>query len=180
MAIAVSNRYARALADVVSESGADYRGMLRELQSFAVVYQQSGDLREVLETPAVAVEQKIKVVNAIAKRLGASKLAGNFLRVLVRNYRIRLLEEICAAFLRIANERLGVVQVRVFSATSLSPAEQQTLRDRFGAVTRKQVEMEFQLDTELLGGVLAQIQSTVYDGSVRGQLDRIREELLSK
>jgi len=177
MAIAVSNRYARALADVVGESGGDYRGILRELGNFLALYRQSAELREVLETPAVPLEKKVKVLDAIVARLGASKLATNFLRVLVRNYRIRLLGEINAAFLRIAYERLGVVQVEVFSATDLSPAEQQALRARFQEVTRKQVELEFHLDAGLLGGIVAQIQSTVYDGSVRGQLNRIREEL---
>ncbi|MGD0694038.1 MAG: ATP synthase F1 subunit delta [Terriglobia bacterium] len=180
MAIAVANRYARALADVVSESGADYRGVLGELQNFLAVYRQSPELREVLETPAIPLEKKIKVLDAVLTRLGAAKLAANFLRVLVRNYRIRSLEEISLAFLKIANERLGVVQVKVFSVASLSDAEQQALRSRFGDVTGKQVEMEFHVDEALLGGIWAQIQSTVYDGSVRGQLNRIREELVNK
>jgi len=179
MAIAVANRYARALADVVSETG-DYRTVLRELESFLAAYRESPELREVFDTPAIPLEPKIKVLEAILARLAVSKVTGNFLRVLVRNYRISLLAEVCAAFLKITNERLGVVQVRVLSATSLSEAEQQALRARFQEVTRKQVEMEFHLDEEILGGILAQIQSTVYDGSVRGHLTRMREQLISR
>jgi F-type H+-transporting ATPase subunit delta len=179
VAIAVANRYARALADVVSETG-DYRAVYRELQPFLAAYQQSPELREVFETPAVSREKKVDVLDAILARLGVSTVAGNFLRVLVKNYRIGLLSQICAAFLRIANERLGVVQVSLISASSLSEPEQQALRARFQEVTRKQVEMEFHLDEELLGGILAQIQSTVYDGSVRGHLAQIREQLVNK
>ena len=179
MAIAVANRYARALADVVSETG-DYRAVYRELQTFLAAYQQSPELREVFETPAIPRENKIDILDALLTRLEVSTVAGNFLRVLVKNYRIGLLSQVCPAFLRIANERLGVVQVSVTSASSLPEPEQQALRARFQEVTRKQVEMEFHLDEELLGGILAQIQSTVYDGSVRGHLARMREQLVNK
>ena len=177
MAMAVSNRYARALAEVVSQGG-DFRVVLGELENFLATYQESGDLREVFDTPAIPLPKKIKVLEAILGRIGVSKVAASFLRVLVTNYRISLLGEIAPAFLKIANDRLGVVQVKVLSATSLSDAEQEALRARFQEVTRKQVDMEFGLDGELLGGILAQIQSTIYDGSVRGHLERIREQLM--
>lgn len=179
MAIAVANRYARALADVVSQGG-DYRAVLGELKNFLASYQESVDLREVFDTPAVSLEKKVKVLDAILARLGVSKVTASFLRVLITNYRIGVLGEICAAFNKIANERLGVVEVEVLSATGLSEAEQQALRARFEAVTRKKVAMEFSLDGGLLGGILARIQSTVYDGSVRGNLERIREQLLKR
>ena len=179
MAIPVANRYARALADVLSQGG-DYRAVLGELRNFLSSYQESADLREVFDTPAISLEKKLKVLEAILARLGVSKVTASFLRVLVTNYRIGLLAETCAAFNRIANERLGVVEVKVLSATGLSEAEQQALRARFEAVTRKKVAMEFGLDGGLLGGILARIQSTVYDGSVRGNLERIREQLLKR
>lgn len=179
MAIAVANRYARALADVVSQGG-DYRAVLGELKNFHAAYQESADLRDVFDTPAVSLEKKVKVLEAILARLEVSKVTASFLRVLVTNYRIGMLGDICTAFARIANERLGVVEVKVLSATSLSEAEQQSLRARFEEVTRKQVAMEFSQDGGLLGGILARIQSTVYDGSVRGNLERIREQLLKR
>ena len=97
--------------------------------------------------------------------------------MLGQNYRMNLLEEICRAFHKLANDRLGVVEVKVVSAAGLSETERQALRARFIDLTGKEVEFDFRLDRELLGGVLAQIGSTVYDGSVRGQLDRIRERL---
>jgi F-type H+-transporting ATPase subunit delta len=179
VAIAVANRYARALADVVSQAG-DYRLVQSELENFLKAYRESSDLREVFDTPAIALEKKIKVLEAVLARIGVSRVTGSFLRVLVTNYRVGLLGEICAAFVKIANDRLGVVQVKVFSATDLSEPEKQALRSRFRDVTRREVEMEFGAERELLGGILAQIQSTVYDGSVRGHLDRIREELTKK
>lgn len=179
MSMAVANRYARALADVVEAQG-DYRALGRELADFSAAYHASPELREVFETPAVTLDAKIKVLDAILARLGASRPASNFLRVLVTRFRMSLLEEIRAAYERIVNDRLGIVEVSVFSASELTEDTRQLLRARFQQVTRKQVRMDFQLRENLLGGILAQIRSTVYDGSVRGHLDRIREKLIAR
>jgi F-type H+-transporting ATPase subunit delta len=177
--IAVAGRYARALADVVEPQG-DYRAVERELADFAAAYRASPELREVFETPAVALDGKIKVLDAILARMGASRPASNFLRVLVSHFRLPLLDEIREAFAKIVNDRMGIVEVNVYSASALSQEARQTLRSQFERVTRKQVEMDFQLRENLLGGILAQIRSTVYDGTVRGQLDRIREKLTGR
>jgi len=175
MKMAVSNRYARALADVAGRG--DYRRVGRELEDFTAVYGESAELRELFDTPAVPLAEKIKVVEAIAGRLGAAQVTTNFLRVLAANYRMGLLREICQTFRRIANERLGVVEVKIISAGDLSDAERQALRARFSELTGKQVEFDFRRDQELVGGILAQIGSVIYDGSVRGQLERIRRGL---
>ncbi len=177
MAVAVANRYARALADIVAPTG-KYRPVLRELEDFAGAYRESADLREFFDNPAVALSEKRKVLEALLSRLAASQLTRNFLRVVLANYRMRLVQEIREAFRKITNDRLGIAQVKVFSASRLSEAEREALRERFARLTQKQVEVEFHVNPALLGGILAQIGSTVYDGSVRGQLDRLRERLV--
>ncbi len=178
MPMAIASRYARALADVVGRTG-EYRRVLSELEDFDAVYRESAELREVFETPAIPLPQKIKVLEAILVRLGSSSATSNFFRVLVAHYRMRLLREICPAFLKIVNERLGIVRVKVFSASNISEAERQVLRFRFGELTRQQVELEFHLNPDLLGGIVAQVESTVYDGSVRGNLQSIRQQLMA-
>ncbi len=175
---AVANRYARALADVVASTG-NYRAVQAELEAFAEVYRASTELREVFETPAVPPAQKMKVLDALLARLGTSHTTSNFFRVLVKNYRLAMLELIREAFARLANDRLGVVQVKIVSAAPLSEAERAALRERFRQVTGREVVMEFAEDAQLLGGLLAQVRSTVYDGSVRGRLDRIRQNLIA-
>ena len=179
MPMAVANRYARALADVVASTG-EYRQVLEELVEFSAVYRQSTELREVCETPAVPLPQKTKVLEAILERVGALPVTRNFLRVLLAHYRMALLEEVIQAFRKITNDRLGIVQVKVSSAADLSEAERAALRARFEEMTRKQAELEFHLDGRLIGGLLAQIGSTVYDGSVRGHLERLREQLMTR
>jgi F-type H+-transporting ATPase subunit delta len=177
MAIAVANRYARALADVVARTG-DYRAVVRELEDFVGVYRESVELRDLFETPAVSLGEKARVLEVILARLGISKTSANFLRVVLRNYRMKVLEEMVQAFRKIANQRLGVVQVNVFSAETLGDTQRQAVSARFGEVTGKRVEVEFHEQAELLGGIVAQIGSTVYDGSVRGHLQRIRQRLM--
>jgi F-type H+-transporting ATPase subunit delta len=178
MPMVVANRYARALADVVART-ANYRQVLQDLEDFYAAYLESADLRGVCETPAVPLPQKIKVLEAILERAGASPVTVNFLRVLLGHYRMALLGEVVEAFRKIANDRLGIVQVRVSSAADLSDAERESLRARFGELTRKQVELEFHLNPVLLGGIVAQIGSTLYDGSVRGHLERLREQFMA-
>ncbi len=178
MSMVVAGRYARALADVAGPKG-DFRAVERELGEFAEIYRGSADFRQLLETPAVTLDRKMRVLEAILARLGTSPMTSNFLHVLVRNFRAALIEEILQAFSKIVNDRLGVVEVRVYSATGLSEEVRRDLRERFERVTNKRVEMDFQLDQKLLGGILAQVRSTVYDGSVRGHLERIREKLMT-
>lgn len=179
MPILIAGRYARALADVVGQTG-NIRRVLDELRSFAAAYRESAELREVLEAPAVPLPEKIKLLDAIQARLGASAATTNFLRVLASNFRMKLLAEILPAFTRIAYDQMGIVQVRIYSATDLSGDEREKLTTRFRELTRREVEMEFNRQEDLIGGILAQIQSTVYDGSVRGRLERMRGQLMAR
>jgi F-type H+-transporting ATPase subunit delta len=178
VSMAIAGRYARALADVAGTKG-DFRPIQRELTEFAAAYRGSADFRQLLETPAVTLDRKLRVLEAILARLGTSPVMSNFLHVLVAHFRVGMIDEILQAFARIVNDRMGVVEVKVYSASDLSEDVRRGLRERFEQVTQKRVEMDFELDDKLLGGILAQVRSTVYDGSVRGHLDRIREKLMA-
>lgn len=174
---AVAQRYARALAEVVGPNG-DYVRASQELASLAGVYAESAELREVFDSPAVRPEQKLGVLNAILARLEISHLTANFVRVLLAHYRIPLIDEIRAAFQALADSAMGIEEVQVTSAAPLSEDEQKALAGRFRDITKKRVEMHYAVDPSLLGGVVAQIKSVIYDGSVRGSLDRIREQIV--
>ena len=177
MSMNVANRYARALSEVLGPQG-DFGKALSELQDFATVSRESAGLREVMESPAVPPPDKLRVLNAILERMGISKTVANFLRVLLENYRMNLVQETVGAFRKVADDHEGLIRVKVLSATGLTDAERQALRQRFERLTQKKVECEFSIDSALIGGVVAQAGSTVYDGSVRGQLERVRRRLL--
>lgn len=176
MSEAIAARYARALVEVIGPEG-DYRRVSQELDDFVAVYKESSELREVLQSPVVIPEQKLKVIQAILSRLKASQVTANFLRVLTTHYRTNLLGEIRLSFEKMIHERLGIVRMQVVSAAPLSDEQQSVLRERFGKLMHKTVEIEYQIDPDLLGGVRTQIKSVVYDGTVRGYLHRIREQL---
>jgi F-type H+-transporting ATPase subunit delta len=173
---AIAQRYARALVEVIGPQG-DYLRVSRELEAFASAYNESAELRQALDSPAVTPDQKVNVIKAILSRLGASPVIANFLRVLMVHYRINLLDEIRQAFQDIVDARLGIVKMRVTSAAPLTTEQRAALRERFAELTQKTVEIEYEMDPQLLGGLLTQIKSTVYDGSVRGYLQRIREQM---
>ena len=178
MSMAIASRYARALADVLGPVG-DFGAMQRELEDFAGIWRESDDLRQVLVSPTIPVEQKRSVLDSVIQKLGLSVTAGNFLRVLLVNYRMPLLEEVLEAFQKAANERLGIVEVQLSCAHDLTPEEQEALRGKFAELTGKSVEMKFRREEKLLGGVQARVGSTIYDGSAQGYLDRLRGQLAS-
>jgi F-type H+-transporting ATPase subunit delta len=176
MSMVVANRYARALADVIGPSG-DYRKTLTELEAFLAVYRESLELREVCETPAIDMAKKLSVLKAIAAKMGTSHITLNFLQVLMSHYRFPMLEEVVQAFRNVAYSRMGIVRVSIASASPLTDAERQLLQGRFSQLTHMQSELEFHHDPDLIGGLVAQVGSTVYDGSIRGSLERIEQRL---
>jgi len=179
MPTVIANRYARALSDVVAPTR-KFREVLSELEDFGAAYRQSLEFREVCDTPAVGMAQKLSVLQALAAKMGTSHVTLNFLRVLMSHYRMPLLDETIQAFRSLVYLRLGIVRVKISSAANLSPDEQRLLQARFNELTQKQSELEFHLDPALIGGLVAQIGSTVFDGSIRGSLDRLRGQLLAQ
>lgn len=176
MSFAIARRYAIALADVLRPTR-NYAGALEELETYRGIWLESADLREVFESPVVSPADKQRVLDAILVRLGTSHTVTNFLRVLLAHFRMGMLEEVVQAYRKVVNQRLGVVEVKIAYARDLSEQERTALRERFTQVTGQKAEVDFRRDEELLGGVLAQVGSVVYDGSVRGSLERLRQSL---
>ena len=172
----IANRYAAALADVaVERKSAD--AFRRELASFAEAYASSHDLREFLHTPAVSREAKHAVIDKLAERLSLSDGIRNFIYILADNRRIASLPEISAAFDADLNTREGIAEAAVTSARELSAAEKKEIVTALERKTGKRIEAQFALDAALLGGAVVQIGSTIYDGSIREQLNRLRAQL---
>jgi len=174
---AVAGRYARAFADVVSEHKLDAASTVAELREIAALVSGHAELRNVLENPAVEQKQKLGLLDALVKRLRAGKLLRNFVAVLIDHKRIGQIGEIAEQFRQDLDERMGIADARVSSARVLTAAEKKSLEQRLAAVTGKTVRATYSEDSELLGGAVVRIGSTVYDGSVRGQLQRLKEEI---
>jgi F-type H+-transporting ATPase subunit delta len=175
----LADRYADALADVAVQKQL-IEQVRQELADFLAMVRQSPDLTPLLENPAVQKASKRGVVTALVAQMGASQTLRNFLCVVVDRGRTRLLPEIQIAFDKQIDERRGIVRAEVSSAKELPEQEKAELRATLTKLTGKQVEAQYRLDPALLAGTVVRIGSTIYDGSVRTQLERLRERLASQ
>lgn len=174
---AIALPYARAFADVVFEDRLNAQDVQRQLDSFVATWWESDDLREVFLDPSIPVEQKVAVLDKLNARLGMGTQARNFFAVLIQHDRMNVLDDVLAEYRKVVNERLGISEVRVTSARPLEAEERRGIEQKVAALTGTQVHATYQEDRSLLGGVVVRIGSTVYDGSVKGRLDRLREQL---
>jgi F-type H+-transporting ATPase subunit delta len=171
---AIASRYARALADVVTERKLTADSVIAGLDSITDVFKGSAELRTLFENPAVPPDQKLRLIDALSSRLSVPREVRNFLAVLIDKRRIGLLPEISQQFKVEINERLGFADAEVISARELGSDERTQIERQLSNVTGKKVRARYSKDATLLGGVLVKVGSTVYDGSVRGQLERMR------
>lgn len=176
---AVLGRYARAYAEVVIEHKLSPEKTIAEFEQIAQLVNGSRELRNVLLNPAVPQEQKLHLLDAIVQRLGASKMLRNFLAVLIDHRRIGELGDLVEQFRQELNRRMGIAEARVSSVRELSAAEKKALEQQLAEITGKTVRATYSEDSGLLGGVVVRVGSTIYDGSVHGRLQRMREEIAS-
>ena len=181
----VVGTYARAFADVVfsdiektGSSHLDPARALQELHSIEALLKESDQLRRVLENPAIPGDRKRAVLDAITARLGTTRQVRNFVAVLTDHRRLPLFSEILKQLERELNDRQGFAEAQISSARQLSDPEKQMLETEITRMTGKIVRARYEQDSSLLGGAVVQVGSTIYDGSVKGQLDRIREQLV--
>jgi F-type H+-transporting ATPase subunit delta len=173
----VTNTYARAFTDVVIAKHLDAAKTLSEAQQIAGLVRSSKDLREVWDNPVVPVEQKRAVLDQIVQRTGISRPVRNFFAVIIDHGRGRFLAEIVAQFAQQLNQRMGFAEAGVTTARELSSEERTQLESDLARVTGKNIRATYSRDEAILGGAIARVGSTVYDGSVKGQLERLREQL---
>jgi F-type H+-transporting ATPase subunit delta len=178
---AVAARYANALADVVTAGNSPLgpQDAVSELRAFEAVLKESAELQNALITPAVPGSRKKAVVGRIADTLKLSRIVRNFLFVLVDHRRIASYSDVVDAFELIVDERLGFARAEVSSATELSDSLRSSLNSELERLTGKRIRMRFAVDESLIGGVVARIGSTVYDGSVRGRLASLERRLVA-
>ncbi|HEY3039767.1 MAG TPA: ATP synthase F1 subunit delta [Pyrinomonadaceae bacterium] len=173
---AVARRYASALADVIIELGEE-APVQQELAAWEEMIIGSGPLLEAFSNPTVAYQQKAKVLDELIGRTKVRPTTANFLRILLRNQRLAELPQVNAKLAQILDERSGVVSAKVISARPVSERIKTSLEEKLAQLTGKRIRLSFDTDETLIGGIVTRIGSTIYDGSVRNQLERLGEEL---
>jgi F-type H+-transporting ATPase subunit delta len=181
----VVGTYARAFADVVFADAAktgsghlDPARALEELHGIEALLKESGHLRRVLENPSIPGNSKRAVIDAITARMGTTPQVRNFVLVITDHRRLPLFSEILKQLERELNERQGLAEAQIGSARPLTDPEKQVLESGIAKLTGKTVRARYEQDSSLLGGAVVQVGSTIYDGSVKGQLERIKEQLV--
>lgn len=175
---AVLGRYARAYAEVAVKNKLNPEKTVAEFQQMADAVNGSRELRNVLQNPSVSREQKHKLLDSIIKHIGATKTLRNFLAVLIDHRRIGSIGDLLEQFKRELDRRLGIADAKVSSVRELSLAEKKSLEQQLAAITGKTVRATYSQNASLLGGVWVRVGSTIYDGSVHGRLQRMRQELV--
>jgi F-type H+-transporting ATPase subunit delta len=175
----VASTYARAFADVVLDAHLDANQAIGGLREIARLLHESADLRRVWENPAVPADQKRKLLDAIVQREGLERHVRNLIAVLIDHRRIPFLERITEQLEKELDARLGFAEADITSMRELGDNEKRSLEAQVQKLTGKKVRAKFKLDASLLGGAVVRVGSTIYDGSVKGQLERIKEAISS-
>ena len=174
----IARRYSTALADAVLKTG-DADGVRTELEIVGTLFRDNTELRGVFDNPAINHTNKEKVLDALIAKLKPSKTTSNFFRVLLQNGRLTAVSEINDRFGSILEERSGLVSAEITSARELPATEKAEFEKNLQKITGKKVNINYNIDKNLIGGVVTRIGSTVYDGSVRTKLDTLKEQLVN-
>jgi F-type H+-transporting ATPase subunit delta len=172
----IARRYATALADVAIDRNEE-REVQRELDQWASMIEAHPQLKEVFDNPTIVYDHKRKVVEDLIARTRVRETTASFLRVLLRNQRLSQLRGVAARFGLILDERGGMVAAHVTTARPIPEELKSSLHETLAAATGRKVRLSFSTDESIIGGLVARIGSTIYDGSVQSQLDRLAAEM---
>lgn len=173
----VASIYARAFVEVVFHAHLDPDRAVSELRGIVALMNENDNLRRVWENPAIPAGQKHGLLDAIARSEGISQPVRNLVAVIIDHQRTRFLERIIRQLGKEIDERLGFAEAEVVSARELGEPEKRELESQVGKLTGKKVRAQYARDAALLGGAVVRVGSTIYDGSVLGQLNRIKEAI---
>ncbi len=172
----IARRYAKALVGLAQEQGLLERAGA-ELKALSELLGASSDLRALLYNPGIRRDFKQRVLGALMERLGACALTKGFLYLVLDKGRIRYLEAVAECYQELADERLGRARAAVRTARALTPEATQRLKARLSEISGKEVVLDIKEEPGLIGGLVAQMGSTVMDGSVKSHLAALKDLL---
>ena len=172
-------RYAAAFLDVVTAAKLDTAAIDRQLTDFLATWDASAELRTFFANPAIPAAQKVGFLDKLNTKLSLQKELRNLLAVLIDNGRIGHVSEVVQTYRRLLQKQLGIRPAEIVTARELGKEERDTLAAEVAKLVDARIEASFKLDKSILGGTVVRIGSTIYDGSVRGRLARLKEQLMA-
>ena len=175
-----ANRYAKALFDVALEEKADLAAIDTDLQSVVEMMKASPELEQASGFSSTTDAKRQALMESVSKAMTLTAPVTKMLVLLAKSGKLNLIPDLAVAYRERLLAHQNIVRAEVTSAAPLSPEKTKALEASLSQVTGKKVELSVSVDPELLGGVVARIGSTVYDGSVKTQLQRMRQELVEQ
>ncbi len=175
--VAFVSRYAQAFSDVVTDAKLDTAALDAQFSDFLATWEGSTELREYFENPAVAAQDKVGILDKLNAKLKLQKELRNLIAVLISNDRIAHVGEVASAWRSLLQQQEGIRPAEIVTARALDQNEQAALVAEIAKLAGSKIDPSFKLDATILGGTVVRIGSTVYDGSVRGRLERLRTVL---
>ena len=170
-------RYADAFASVAAEKNLDVKAARQQMRDFADTLAGSPKLLEVFADPSIEMGQKLSLLDALVERIGMYREVRNFLALIIEHERLGQIEQILNAYHQVADDDAGLVEAEVTSSRELSPHVKHEMEFEISKLALSRVNVTYKLDPSLIGGAVVRIGSTVYDGSVRGQLSQMKAAL---
>ncbi len=172
-------RYAHAFAEVAAAKNIDVAVAQQQMRDFADTLKGSPDLHEVLLNPSIPEDQKLRLLDAIAGKLGMFREVRNFIAVIMDHHRLASLDEILAEYDLVTDEGSGIAEAEITTSRPLNDEDRNTLEQQVAQLAGGRVRASYHEDAALLGGAIVRIGSTVYDGSVRAQLQQLKAKLIN-
>ena len=166
--IIVAERYAKAMIDVIK--GSSVNNIIAELKQISTTIEGSGELQKIFYNPSIAMKFKENILSQLLDRFKPDATVRKFIYLILNKNRIKLLEKIIFALENLSDKITNRARIRVKTAFKLDEKETETLKKRFADITKKDVILDIHIEPELIGGIIAQIESTVFDGSIKNQL----------
>ena len=173
------SRYAGAFQDVVISAKLNAFKIDQQLTDFLATWNGSAELREFFVNPAVPAVQKVGILDRLNAKLGLQKELRNLIAVLIDNGRIAEVSEVAAAWRALVQQQSGVKPAEIVTARELGAKERDSLAAEISKLAGAQIAATYKIDPAILGGTVVRIGSTVYDGSVKGRLERLKEALMA-
>jgi F-type H+-transporting ATPase subunit delta len=172
----IAKRYSKGLCQAVGDTSLLDK-TYEELKSIQSLFDASENLRSLFNNPAIHLELKKNILNKLLHLENPSILVANFTRLLLAKNRIKYLNEITKMFEILVNEAQGRITMKITTAFKLDKIEEDLIREKFERVTGKKIFVNLESQADIIGGVIVKIGDTVFDGSIRNQLNNIKDSL---
>ena len=173
----VANKYAKALYELTKESKLEEK-VLNDLSVVNEIFQESKDFRIVMVGAIVSSEEKKKFIEVIAKKYNFDKVTENFLKILVDKRKFKFVTHIFEKYKKIFKDNSGIISANIISAIKLDKSLLNELKDKLAKSLNKQLEVKEIIDEDILGGIIIKTEGITYDGSLKLQLNKIKENIL--